>query len=103
MSLISISPSSFFKSIILRNFRSDSRHSTLKSSTSCNRSRHRRQQLCGNLESSTWISISDTLQKASAIGSGSFRSLNSRNMVLGSNGTAQTRQRALASPEGGIV
>uniref|UniRef100_A0A8D8C6U9 (northern house mosquito) hypothetical protein n=1 Tax=Culex pipiens TaxID=7175 RepID=A0A8D8C6U9_CULPI len=88
------SPSlSSFKPIILRNFRSDSRQSVLKSSTSCNWSRHVAQQLCGNLESSAWISISDTRQKASARGRGLFRSLNIRTMALLSKGLAQTRHR----------
>uniref|UniRef100_A0A8D8DKJ3 (northern house mosquito) hypothetical protein n=1 Tax=Culex pipiens TaxID=7175 RepID=A0A8D8DKJ3_CULPI len=83
--------------IILRSFRSESKHSALNSSTSCNRSRHFRQQLCGNLEPSACISISDTRQKASA------NSPNSRNMVLLSNGLAQTRHRAWASPQEDIV
>uniref|UniRef100_A0A8D8CB62 (northern house mosquito) hypothetical protein n=1 Tax=Culex pipiens TaxID=7175 RepID=A0A8D8CB62_CULPI len=92
---ISSPSSSCFKPmpIILRNFLSDSKHSALKSSTSCNRSRHEEQQLCGNLESSAWISISDTRQKASARGRGLFRSLNIRTMALPSKGLAQTRHR----------
>lgn len=85
---------------ILRNFRSDSKQTALKSSTSCSRSRHRWQQLCGILQPlSSRNSISDTRQKASAMGSGSLCSLNSRNMVPGANGLAQTRHSAADAEE----